>query len=112
MIVSPRLLRHGRRRFFRRFVFPDALAGLLLVAPSAGGVLGDSTPPTVAPAGAGCWVPGPRVLISNCGERGSTTGAATCYDQAFIAGTCRRESSGSQPAASGASVDSTFVVTR
>ncbi len=51
MIVSPRLLRHGRRRFFRRFVFLDALAGLLLVAPSAGGVLGDSTPPAVAPRG-------------------------------------------------------------
>ena len=51
MIVSPRLLRHERRRFFRRLLFLDALAGLLLVAPSAGGVPGDSTPPAVAPRG-------------------------------------------------------------
>ena len=51
MIVSPRLLRHGRRRFFRRFVFLDALAGLLLVAPSAEGVPGGSTPAAVASRG-------------------------------------------------------------
>jgi hypothetical protein len=47
-------------------------------------------------------VPGPRVLVSNCGERGSTTGVVTGYDQAFIAGACGQETNGSQPVASGA----------
>jgi hypothetical protein len=72
MIVSPRLLRPGRRRFFRRFVFLDALAGLLFVAPSAGGVLGDSTPPAVAPRGRRVLSAWPARPVSNCGERGST----------------------------------------
>ena len=50
MRVSPRLLRRtGRRRFFRRLVFAGAITGMLFVAPSAGGVPGDPTPPVVTP---------------------------------------------------------------
>jgi hypothetical protein len=47
---NPSLL---RRRFsrptFRRFVLVAAMIGMLLVAPSAGGVPGDQTPPVVTP---------------------------------------------------------------
>jgi hypothetical protein len=55
------LLRRRGRRGFRRLVFLSALVGILLVAPSAGGVPGDSTPPVITPiftrgtAGANGW---------------------------------------------------------
>ena len=39
----------GRRGFLRRSVFVGALAGMLLLAPSATAVPGDPTPPTVTP---------------------------------------------------------------
>ncbi len=45
MTCGPILLRRPSRRFFRRLVVVGALAGMLLVAPSAGGVPGDPTPP-------------------------------------------------------------------
>jgi hypothetical protein len=46
---GPILLRRPSRRFFRRLVFVGAVAGMLLVAPSAGGVPGDPTPPVITP---------------------------------------------------------------
>ncbi len=61
MSVSPTLLRLGRRRPLRRKVFLGALAGLLVFAPSAGGIPGDPTPPEItptivgAPGGAGWY---------------------------------------------------------
>ena len=45
--MYPRLLRRGDRRAFRRSVFLCALAGMLLMAPGAGGVPGDPTPPSI-----------------------------------------------------------------
>ena len=49
MAGNPRLLRRRDRRRFRRSVFLCALAGMLLLAPSAGGVPGDPTPPVLTP---------------------------------------------------------------
>jgi hypothetical protein len=46
---GPILLRRPSRRFFGRLVFVGALSAMLLVAPSAGGVPGDPTPPVVTP---------------------------------------------------------------
>ena len=47
--MYPRLLRRRDRRAFRRFVFLCALAGMLVVAPGAGGVPGDPSPPVITP---------------------------------------------------------------
>jgi hypothetical protein len=44
---NPKLRRRGGRRGFRRVVAVGALVGMLLLAPSAGGVPGDPTPPVV-----------------------------------------------------------------
>jgi hypothetical protein len=60
------LRRRGRRGFLRRSVFLGALIGMLLVAPSAGGVPGDPTPPRVTPV----YSP---TLPSNGWYRGSVT---------------------------------------
>jgi hypothetical protein len=46
---SPTLLRRRGRRGVRRLVFLSALVAMLLVAPSAGGVPGDPTPPSITP---------------------------------------------------------------
>jgi hypothetical protein len=50
MAGYPRLLRRRDRWGFRRSVFLCALAGMLLLAPGAGGVPGDPTPPVITPA--------------------------------------------------------------
>jgi hypothetical protein len=47
MAGNPRLLRRRDRRRFRRSAFLCALAGMLLVAPSAAGTPGDPTPPVI-----------------------------------------------------------------
>jgi hypothetical protein len=47
--ANPRLLRRMSRRLSRRRVYLSALVGLFLFAPSAGGVPGDPTPPSVTP---------------------------------------------------------------
>jgi hypothetical protein len=44
---NPRLLRRRSRRGFRRVAVFSALIAMLLVAPSAGGVLDDETPPVI-----------------------------------------------------------------
>ena len=49
MTCGPILLRRSSRRVFRRLVFVGALAGMLLVAPGAGGVPGPGEPPDVTP---------------------------------------------------------------
>ena len=49
MTGGPILLRRPSRRFFRRLVFVGALAGMLLVAPGAGGVPGPVTHQTSRP---------------------------------------------------------------
>src|SRR5829696_9331697 len=49
MAGNPRLPRRRDRRGFRRLVFLCALAGMLLVAPSAGGLPADATPPVITP---------------------------------------------------------------
>ncbi len=49
MARGPKLLRLNDRRGFRRSVYLCALVGLLVLAPSAGGIPGDPTPPVVTP---------------------------------------------------------------
>jgi hypothetical protein len=49
MASIPMLLRRRGRRGFRRFVYLSALVGLFLLAPTAGGVPGDPTPPVITP---------------------------------------------------------------
>jgi hypothetical protein len=46
---TPTLLRRGGRRGFRRLVYLSVLTSGLLLAPSAGGVPGDPTPPVITP---------------------------------------------------------------
>jgi hypothetical protein len=46
---TPKLLRRGGRRGFRRLAYLGVLTGGLLLAPSAGGVPGDPTPPVITP---------------------------------------------------------------
>lgn len=46
---SPMLLRPRSRRNFRRLVLLSAFAGMLALAPGAGGVPGDPTPPVITP---------------------------------------------------------------
>jgi hypothetical protein len=46
---TPTLLRRRGRRGFRRLVYLGVLTGGLLLAPSAGGVPGDPTPPVITP---------------------------------------------------------------
>jgi hypothetical protein len=47
---NPRLLRRTGRRGFHRVVIVSALIGMLLLAPGAGGVPGDPTPPVITVA--------------------------------------------------------------
>ena len=49
MTVRPKLLRRRRGPPFRRLLFLSALVAMLLVAPNAGGVPGDPTPPAISP---------------------------------------------------------------
>jgi hypothetical protein len=47
--VNPKLLRRRSRRFVRRLVFLCATVAMLALAPGAGGVPGDPTPPEITP---------------------------------------------------------------
>jgi hypothetical protein len=49
LTVNPKLLRRDGRRLFRRLVFLCATVAMLAIAPGAGGVPGDPSPPEITP---------------------------------------------------------------
>jgi hypothetical protein len=71
---NPRLLRRSGRRFFRRFVFAGALAGILVVAPGASGLpaaLGIQYTITGTPGTNGWYVSNVTVKWTVTGETGT-----------------------------------------